>query len=1041
MATTVDLSLGMNLTVGSVPVALEADLHDSPDGKVYTFNGCVQNAEIPLGDFIPYIGSQFGVEVELPPELNLSAQIDYIAGQVIYTKPASGDPTTELAAAAKFELTVGSHSYTFRFFADVIKTSATDKTNTYVVGAALATELDFADLPLVGKIPDFAELTLTDVGFSYTNATPSADKPVEFNLPQVAKSDNPLYTRTDKNAKDASDYTITKDGPQRKFAMSNGGFSLTAGLINRSTGDSSNSLALPLSLPATTPPPYPAPSNFAPGKTSPAKSPVHWIDINKQLGPVDLKQIGLNYAGGEATFGLSAGFALGGFGLDLEGLTITFPLPLPGSPAGKTVSFGLDGLGMSIQRGGFSFSGAFLRVVEADVTSYYGEIAVKVGNFGLKALGGYTPAHDGKPASFFLYAVVQAPLGGPPFLFITGFVGGFGINRTLILPTIDDLPGYILLPSNAPPPAGSPSQTIANILPQFGKYLLDQPGQYWVAAGISFTSFEMINAFALVTVAFGVDFQVALFGQCSMSFPTSAAGTALAYIEIDILASFTPASGLLAVDGRLAPASYIYGGFVQLSGGFAFYIWFGSTQGGDDHKGQFVVSIGGYHPAFNPPDYYPKVPRLTMSAGLGPFQIKGQAYLALTPAMIMAGISMTATWSSGGIKAWFAAGVDFLIAWAPFHYEASAYITVGCSVDLGLFTLSAQVGAALQVWGPEFGGTATVDLDVVSFTIAFGATNSAPKPIDWSTFRASFLPPDTKPKSKPRLRSALVAADPPPVVNILKATVAAGLLGTYDDDNWLVDPNNFRIETNSTIPANQAVWTIEDGEDTLDNAVASWGEVDAAGLYRNLPAKTFSDAYVWNPTVDIKPMKQNGVQSLQSITLTYLKTGKHVTNLSITPILANSASALWVNDGKAQDANAEPFSLDSLTGFAITPIPQSPGTVSNVPLMSLLFSQGSSTGFRYQRALPNPAYQASGTIEANKDLKITISGGHEQIIVNTGLALKALVDPWVSSQRSGLLTDLAAAFATYTPDEVKLTDMAQKALMNWPAVQLLGANQ
>ena len=1048
MPTTVDLTLGLNLTIGTVPLALDAELTTSDTGTVYTFDGCVQEADIPLGRFITFIGAQFGVDVELPPELNLQARIDYLAGQVIYTSPKQGDPTTELGVAGKFELTVYSDTVVLTFYADVIKTSGSSGTNTYVVGAAIATKLNFADLPLVGEVPGFSDLTLTDVGFSYTNATPAADKPVEFNLPQVAKSANPLYTRSDPTAKNASNYTITSAGPKRNFSMANGGFSLTVALVNTSTGEAQNSFALPLTLPKTSPPPYPNPAPYAPGKTTKPASPIHWIDINKTFGPVDLKQIGLNYASGEATFGFSAGFALGGFALELEGLTITFPLPLPDSPPGNTVSFGLDGLGMSVQRGGFSLSGAFLRVIENKVTSYYGLIAVQVGTFGLKALGGYTPAHNGDPASFFLYAAVQAPLGGPPFLFITGFAGGFGINRTLILPTIDDLPGYILLPSNAPAPEGTPSSTITTILPQFKKYLQDKPGQYWVAAGISFTSFEMINAFALVTVSFGVDFQVALIGRCSMTFPTAVAGPALAYIEIDILASFTPSSGLLAVDGRLSPASYLYGGFVKLSGGFAFYIWFGGTQGGDDNKGQFVVTIGGYHPAFTKPKIYPTVPRLALSAGLGPFQITGQAYIALTPAMIMAGIAMNATWSSGPIKAWFAAGVDFLIAWAPFHYEASAYITVGCSVDLGLFTLSAHIGAALQVWGPEFGGSATVDLDVVSFTIGFGAAKSAPKPIDWNTFRTGFLPADTRPKLRARQarRGALAAepaapADTPVTVNVVKAAVAKGLLGTYGDDNWLIDPDDFRIETNSTIPSNVARWAIEGGWDDLPNEVPSWGRQDADDLFLALPDKTFSSDQVWNPTIDIKPMKQYSVHSRHSITLLRVNTGKLATGLTVTPILANNAAALWTLTDQKPDANSESFRPSTLTGFAITPIPQHPGTVSNVPLLSLLFSQDSSTGFRDQKALPDPGYGASGTVGSNGDLTIQITGNHTQTIVNSNLELKALTDAWVSGQRDSLLADLAASYSTYKPADVNLTLMAEKALMNWPAVRLLGANQ
>ena len=62
-----------------------------------------------------------------------------------------------------------------------------------------------------------------------------------------------------------------------------------------------------------------------------------------------------------------------------------------------------------------------------------------------------------------------------------------------------------------------------------------------------------------------------------MSFPT-AETYPVAYIEVDLIATFRPSTGELAVDGKLSPSSFIYGGFVKLSGGFAFYAWFSGER-------------------------------------------------------------------------------------------------------------------------------------------------------------------------------------------------------------------------------------------------------------------------------------------------------------------------------------------------------------------------------------------------------------------------------------------------------------------------------
>src|SRR5260370_36104709 len=209
--------------------------------------------------------------------------------------------------------------------------------------------------------------------------------------------------------------------------------------------------------------------------------------------------------------------------------------------------------------------------------------------FSFTATGGWAP--DAAPSSFFISLNLDGPIGGPPFFFVTGLAGGMGINRALKLPTIDELPTYLLLPSNAPKPAGSPSATVANVLPKLQSIFVNQPGQYWVAVGIQFTSFEMIEAFVLLTVAFGVDLEIALLGTCSMTFPKSEPYP-VAYIKVGLIASFRPSTGLLAVDGKLSPASFIYGGFCMISGGFAFYAW---VCGG--YECYFVVLIGRYEPA------------------------------------------------------------------------------------------------------------------------------------------------------------------------------------------------------------------------------------------------------------------------------------------------------------------------------------------------------------------------------------------------------------------------------------------------------------
>ncbi|HEY3581901.1 MAG TPA: DUF6603 domain-containing protein, partial [Pyrinomonadaceae bacterium] len=532
---------------------------------------------------------------------------------------------------------------------------------------------------------------------------------------------------------------------------------------------------------------------------------------------------------------------------------------------------------------------------------------------------------------------------------------------------------------------------------------------------------------------------------------------------IALIASYRPLTGLLAIDGKLSPASFLYGGFCKLSGGFAFYAWFSG-----ENRGNFVVSIGGYHPAFKKPDIYPTVPRLQMDFALGPFRVTGQAYFALTPSMMMAGIRMSAVWSSGPIKAWLDAGLDFLISWAPFHYEASAFINIGCSVDLGLFTLSVSVGAGLYIWGPPFGGRAEVDLDVVSFTISFGAEPIAPPPVGWNTFKNKFLPQDSKASSRVLRQNAarralalpgFAAEDPDEEENTIKGSVSTGLMQTdVGGFDWILDPNHFSILTNSTIPANNGEWALSASTVfKVPNTVSSYnpGNITPDQPYLKLPAdtKTFSKTEVWNPTVNIAPMGQTNVKSYQKIQVNKRVEGDpfgvfsmYFTELAVTPVLLDSSTALWGEDKKPQDKTPnDPLLVPSaLTGFLISPIPRKPSSVNDVKLIELLFARDNSTGFTYQKAVVDPDYTVTSSIIHEKEkheLKINISGKHTAELKNENYILSSLIDQWVTDQRATILDDLAAnGFSTYKAIEIDLKDFATKtALTDWPTVKMIGS--
>jgi hypothetical protein len=420
--------------------------------------------------------------------------------------------------------------------------------------------------------------------------------------------------------------------------------------------------------------------------------------------------------------------------------------------------------------------------------------------------------------------------------------------------------------------------------------------------------------------------------------------------------------------------------------------------------------------------------------------------------MFMAGLRLSATFEAGSIKAWFDLGVDFLISWAPFHYEASAWVTIGCSVDLGLFTLSVQIGASLQIWGPAFGGQALVDLDVVSFTIAFGAPASAPGPVGWTTFASNFLP--SRQDGAPQPAAMLAAAEPEKVPDVIKASVTAGLIPqSAVGVDWILDPDHFRILTASTIPANHAMWdTSAAATAELPNVVADYrraaaGPIEAMLLQLDHDTVTYSDDQVWAPTLNIAPMKETGVASYHIVALRKRDeegafTG-YITSVTVAPQLGASNTALWGtgDQGSGPSApNAQRLIGATLTGLAISPVPRHPDQVSDVPLVALIFGEGNSTGFGYQAPAVDQQFTVTSTTSPDGEaITIDVTGGHTATLENQGFVLSALTDPWVSGQRSATLDALRGlGFTTARGDAVDLGTMAQTALTDWPRVTRIG---
>lgn len=618
-----------------------------------------------------------------------------------------------------------------------------------------------------------------------------------------------------------------------------------------------------------------------------------WFTLQKTLGPLYLARIGVRYQDAVLWILLDAALSALGLTISLQGLAL-------GSPVDRfDPRFDLTGLGVDYRNPAVEIGGAFLRTTVTDeqgrsYDEYDGSAILKAKALTLSAIGSYAYL-DGHP-SLFIYAVLDYPIGGPSFFFVTGLAAGFGYNRGLVVPPVDQVAQFPLVAKavggTAGDAAGSdkPAQRVAAELAALRSAVPPAIGENFLAIGIKFTSFQMVDSFALLTVAFGKRLEVNLLGLSTMVVPPPAPGepavTPLAEIQMAVKASFVPDDGFLGVAAQLTTASYLLSRDCHLTGGFAFSCWFPVSGTAAPNAGDFVLTLGGYHPDFRVPAHYPRVPRLGVNWKVNDqLAVKGEAYFALTPSMLMCGILLDATWNSGDLRAVIHAGADFLLAWKPYHYDAHAYAVLQVTYRFELFgtqEIRLDASADLHLWGPPFSGTARVSLSVIEFELAFGdAQQQAPQPIRWDQFKQSFLP------------SAAPPGGASPYCGI---ALRDGLLRKADrgtgatDDLGVVNPKQFLLATDSIIPSTRAV---------------AGSSIDVSGLELS--------------RVGVAPMAIPAGELTATHTIRIQHDGVAAEHLfSFTPIIKRLPAALW-GGNPAPSLGAAGFVERALSGFEIRP--------------------------------------------------------------------------------------------------------------------------
>ncbi len=757
-----------------------------------------------------------------------------------------------------------------------------------------------------------------------------------------------------------------------------------------------------------------------------------WFPVQRAFGPLHCQRLGIEWTKPNPDDTLSFLFdgdvVAGGLEVDLHGLAVGIPLKSPGDLS--SYHLGLDGLDITYEQGPVEISGGLLeahvKVDDQDVIEYNGEALIKASSWAITALGSWASI-NGQP-SLFIFAFLNAPIGGPPFFFVTGLSAGFGYNRSFTIPPQDQVQDFPFVaglsdPSKVGGADAGPSEALQTIQ----KWVQPAQGVNWLAVGVQFTSFKLINSNALVVIEFGRHFQIAILGLSRIKLPQTGSIT-YAYVELGLEVIIDPADGFFSATAVITPNSYVIDPDCHLTGGFAFCVWFGNNP----HAGDFVLTIGGYHPQFNKPAWYPDEPRLGFNWQVSDqVTIKGGAYFALTPSCIMGGGSLDVEFHSGDLRAWFTAYADFLIQWKPFYYLADIGISIGVSYRLHLLfcttTIKVELGADLTMWGPPTGGKVHVHLWCVSFTVSFGPSfGQGNDYLGWGDFQ-SLLPANgeqTAHQNRPHamLRAAAPgASDSVPLKNVVKIVLNAGQTPGSTTGRWLVRADEFVFSIQTAFPLTKIDFVMPSAPEETTDRVNSTDDpsvisVDADELSSkdaNAPScARASDGYY----VGVRPMGIICANSKLTVTVAdEFSVNQDVKNgWSWNKKTGSVPEAVWgqplpKTDTPAAAANTLPGRLMGLEG--VGPKPHPPQGPAPIPIDNLSYEPINPNDENYLPFSQSPQTnqpQASATSLQTIATTITKNSAADSPTANRAAIFAALTQFGATPGSNGDLTALAS---------------------------------
>ncbi|KAF3104127.1 hypothetical protein TWF102_000174 [Orbilia oligospora] len=603
----------------------------------------------------------------------------------------------------------------------------------------------------------------------------------------------------------------------------------TGALMKRAIGGTNNGASTNAPEPVSSPVAPDAPTTPS---SEPTSSGARLEPLKKKQGPLSINNIGFEYKNSTIYLLFDATFNLGPIGFTLLGMKIGITLKKGAGLANidkGDFHLSLEGLEVAFDKAPITATGAFIHGTTDGIDYYSGGIIIGFEPWLFQAAGFYGQTKSSSVKNVFLFMQLNGPIVTVGFASISGLTGGFGYNMDLHWPTVAEVPQFPFLIGDSSAPPSDPMTELNSLInvSSSNAWVTPKADCMWFAVGLSANAFKVLSVDAVVVVQFAPAVRLGIYGVATCDIPSTAAKGKLAHVELGISATVDPETGTLKIDTQLSPTSYILDPSCHLTGGFSLYSWW-QPKGGpvNPYAGDWVLTIGGYNPAFQAPSHYPQAARLAIRWSLGStLSITGDSYFAITPKCCMAGGGLHAALSVGPLSAWFDTSVDFLINYEPFRFTGDGSLSVGVAftLDLWLVTIhiNIELSATLYIEGPPIRGHVTVDFWVHNFSIAFGEDDDdSQKPVSLQDFYNSVLMSGIGPQaSSTSSNQKSDQAGAPDQAHLF--TCSSGLIPPTTDTTpisgaqWEVKAGNLQISVNCRFAVNHITVNGQIGDSLL----------------------------------------------------------------------------------------------------------------------------------------------------------------------------------------------------------------------------------